>query len=322
LADEGAPYRFFFETKANLSRPQVQMLADAGVGWIQPGIESLQKDVLILLDKGTTPIQNVQLLKWGREFGVSIMWNILWEVPGEQDAWYGELADWLPSIAHLQAPGVLSAIRYDRFSPYFNRSAEFGLQLEPFPSYAFVYPLPPDAMRDAAYFFWNQNGGSAVTEPQRVARRRFEKVVGEWMRLWGEMRRPTETVDAQRFPALAIAEADTERIRLRDTRPETTADGWEIEGLAARVYQACDKAIAPRTLMHRLEEEQGVRTNPEALDRIVADFIARRVMLSLDGRLLSLATPAACRPYPSLYDFPGGLNLAPGQLRGGRAVDS
>ncbi len=55
----------FYETKANLSRAQVQQLADAGVCWIQPGIEALHDDLLALLKKGTSVCMNVQLLTVG-----------------------------------------------------------------------------------------------------------------------------------------------------------------------------------------------------------------------------------------------------------------
>ncbi|PYS42219.1 MAG: RiPP maturation radical SAM protein 1, partial [Acidobacteria bacterium] len=41
LAAEGEKYSLFYETKANLKREQVELLARAGVKSIQPGIESL-----------------------------------------------------------------------------------------------------------------------------------------------------------------------------------------------------------------------------------------------------------------------------------------
>jgi len=42
---------------------------DAGIMWVQPGIESLHSEVLALMDKGIQGWQNVQLLKWARELG-------------------------------------------------------------------------------------------------------------------------------------------------------------------------------------------------------------------------------------------------------------
>ena len=64
LAELCLPVQFFYEVKANLSRRQVRRLAEAGVCRIQPGIESLSTRVLKLMRKGTTPLRNIQLLKW------------------------------------------------------------------------------------------------------------------------------------------------------------------------------------------------------------------------------------------------------------------
>ncbi len=71
----------FYETKSNLSREQVELLSRARVRWIQPGIESLSDRTLQLMRKGTSEIQNVQLLKWAAEYGVAIAWNFLLRLP-------------------------------------------------------------------------------------------------------------------------------------------------------------------------------------------------------------------------------------------------
>jgi len=44
----------FYETKANLTRAQVRQLAEAGIRWIKPGIESFSDRSLALMRKGTT----------------------------------------------------------------------------------------------------------------------------------------------------------------------------------------------------------------------------------------------------------------------------
>ncbi len=73
----------FYETKSNLNKDQVRLLRAAGVRDIQPGIESFSDTVLKLMRKGVTGLQNIQLLKWCKEFGVVPSWNFLWGFPGE-----------------------------------------------------------------------------------------------------------------------------------------------------------------------------------------------------------------------------------------------
>src|SRR5208282_1767562 len=82
----------FYEIKSNLKRDQVELLRDAGVLAVQPGIESLSSHVLRLMRKGVTAIQNVQLLRLCREFGIEIAWNLLYGFPGETPEDYVETA--------------------------------------------------------------------------------------------------------------------------------------------------------------------------------------------------------------------------------------
>ena len=110
-------YAIFFETKANLKRREVELLADAGVCWIQPGIESLCSDVLGLMRKGVKAWTNVQLLKWSAEFGVRLSWNVIAGFPGERDSWYAEASRWIPLVSHLQPPFGIARVRFRPVQP-------------------------------------------------------------------------------------------------------------------------------------------------------------------------------------------------------------
>ena len=60
LADADHDFNIFCETRANLSKDQVQALRDAGIKTVQPGIESLSSEILELMGKGVTALQNPQ----------------------------------------------------------------------------------------------------------------------------------------------------------------------------------------------------------------------------------------------------------------------
>ena len=133
LAAKEPPYRIFYETKANLRYNQLEKLVAAGVRWIQPGIESLHDGVLKLIDKGTTGMVNLGLLKWSRQLGVRLSWNFLFNFPEEEESWYEEMLTWLPLITHLQPPSGAYPVRFDRFSPYHVNPQKYGLELQPLP---------------------------------------------------------------------------------------------------------------------------------------------------------------------------------------------
>ena len=162
------PGPMFFEVKANLKRHHVAALARAGITRIQPGVESLSDHVLQLMRKGTSGLRNVQLLKWCREYGVSVDWNLLYAFPGETDADYLAIAALLPRLRHLQMPGACGPIRLDRFSPYFERPEQFGIAaVQPMPVYRFLYPLAGLRLHDVAYYF--ECGYAAGFEPSPAA---------------------------------------------------------------------------------------------------------------------------------------------------------
>lgn len=117
----------FYETKANLRKDQLELMAAAGVARLQPGIESLSTKVLKLMGKGTTLLQNLQVLKWCEELKIGLAWNILAGFPGEPQEEYDRIAKLIPVLSHLPAPTGAGVIRLDRFSPYWQTPERFGL---------------------------------------------------------------------------------------------------------------------------------------------------------------------------------------------------
>ncbi|MFI7246020.1 RiPP maturation radical SAM C-methyltransferase [Streptomyces qinglanensis] len=154
IVDSGYDLRLHIEIKANMRRSQLQTLADAGMIYVQPGIESLNSRVLDLMDKGVSGCQNVRMLRDGAETGLAVSWNYLHGFPHERDEDYTPVIAQLPALEHLMPPVDLSArIAIERFSPYFNRP-ELGYDaLRPDVHYRFTYDLPESELYDLAYVF-------------------------------------------------------------------------------------------------------------------------------------------------------------------------
>ncbi|MFF7636788.1 RiPP maturation radical SAM C-methyltransferase [Kitasatospora sp. NPDC008050] len=154
LIETGYDLRLHIEIKANMRQAQLRTLADAGLIYVQPGIESLNNRVLDLMDKGVSGCQNVRMLRDGSAAGLSVAWNYLHGFPGEQDRDYDAVIGQLPALEHLDPPGDLSArIAIERFSPYFNRPELGFSELRPALPYRVVYDLPEDELLDLAYIF-------------------------------------------------------------------------------------------------------------------------------------------------------------------------
>jgi magnesium-protoporphyrin IX monomethyl ester (oxidative) cyclase len=283
LAGVPDKYSLFYETKANLKREQVRVLADAGVRWIQPGIESLDDDVLRLIGKGNSALMNLQLLKWSREFGIDVSWNILCGLPGESDRWYADMAHWLPAIVHLQPPSGLIRVRYDRFSPYHMRPGDFGLDLEPSRAYAYVYPLPKESLMRLAYSFEASGTPGHIHRGihDEAGHKELQQVLTEWNDLWHAAK-----------PVLEVRD-DGARLHVFDTRPCARRPRWTAEALEAEVYRLCDSAQTKAALLAQLSQRSTEEVSLSEAEHAIATLCEAKVLLSLNGKLLSIGVSHA-----------------------------
>ncbi len=311
LADSDARPFLFYEVKANLKRDQVKLLGAAGVRRIQPGIESLHDDVLKLLGKGCSWHINLQLLKWAQEFGITVFWNFLSGVRGERGAWYTELAEWLPLISHLEPPGSsrrdshLTGIRYDRFSPYFNAAERYGISLVARPGYRAVYPLPPEAIDDLAYFFEDENDAGLIGRPGHLPE---HEAVEQRLSEWHEAFRGGSP-DAT--PARLIIEHHGDHAVVLDTRPVAVSPEMKLYDLDYAVVRACETAQTfdglVGALQHSEQQAPGAADVRTAVDRLNAS----KLVLEWRGRILSLPVNAPVTPYLPPTECPGVGDVGP-----------
>ena len=285
LAAEDRKYTFFYETKANLKREHVQALAAAGCDLIQPGLESLHDETLKIMNKGTTACGNIQLLKYCLEYGLTPDWSILCGFPGSDPEWVAQTAADLPALFHLPPPGGTVPIRFDRFSPYHQRPADYGLELEPFPAYKVVYPLDDAALGELAYFFRPVGGRPPrVLETARLAR----EVTARWRaEFWSERR-----------AHLLIEDDDGRTLRIRDTRPGAAAECHELRGASAVVLRALESPASPAGLAARLAREGADGLSEADLSLALGELAARRLVWRSSSQCVALPTRPARRPMP------------------------
>lgn len=305
LARKPKRLRLACEVKANLTREQVKLLADSGMTWVQPGIESLNDETLRLIDKGTTLCQNLQLLKWAREYGVHITWNYLMGIPGESREAYTEVASLVPLLVHLQAPnGPGSRLSFDRFSVYHSHADHYQLTLRPAWGYSYVYPLPLRELMDLAYHFDDTSPGADQRRfPEQDLLR---KQLVEWCDLQPEpsaFDRPGELPPLPRLDVFAFGDG---RLLVEDTRPCALQSQYEISGLAAYLYTACDRGRNAAKLLPESRADGFPETTARDIDRELTRLIESKLMVLASGRFLSLAVRAPYPPLRPLDEHPDG----------------
>jgi ribosomal peptide maturation radical SAM protein 1 len=274
LRDRQLGFTLFYETKANLTKEQVRLLRDAGVLAIQPGVESLSTHVLQLMRKGVTALQNIQLLKWCKQYGLTVAWNLLYGFPGETAADYAVIGRSIDALWHLTPPHSVGAVRMDRFSPYYDEAASFGLvNVRPMEMYRLLYPLPEERLRNLAYFFDydHADGGSPGDFLGDTASK-----VEEWRKA-GDCH-------------LTATRAGSPELVITDTRPNAVHRRVDMNGLQRDVYELCDHRRHVQGILRSIGERYVV---PVGFEGWLRDFLAQMVewklMVSDGDEYLSLA---------------------------------
>ncbi len=265
----------FYEVKANLTKEQVQLLRNAGITIIQPGIESLSSDVLRIMRKGVKTLQNIQLLKWCKEFGVKPYWNLIWGFPGEPASEYARMAEMIPLLEHLEPPNGFASIRLDRFSPNFDTPGELGFtNVQPYPCYSYIYRLPQEIIRNMAYYFTFE-----YAEPRNVAA--YVQPVVQEARRWQQEFEHSDFFWVDKNDGLLLWDLRTHARRVLTV----------LQREHRALYMACDHIRTPVQLLQEMREQGMANLDEEKVVGILNGFVDRGVMLCEDGRYLSLAIP-------------------------------
>ena len=275
LAERKLGVTFFYEIKSNLRREQIQLMRDAGILAVQPGIESLSSHVLKLMRKGVTGIQNVQLLKWCREYGIEVAWNLLYGFPGETAEDYDEIARYASAITHLKAPGTIAPIRLDRFSPNFTQAEHFGIaDIRPFSMYKFVYPLPEAEVANLAYFF--EYAYKDGRDPARYTAKLLEQV-----KEWKENKSGSLYKDYGRPGA---------EMTIVDTRPGRPQMLYPFRGIQRELYEYCEEVRSRQAIVEFARSKAGDSAELDAsVDAFLASMEKWQLMIREGQQYLSIA---------------------------------
>ena len=277
LAERTEKIDLFWETKANLRKSQVALLKNAGVTAIQPGIESLSTQVLGVMRKGVTALQNIQLLKWGVEFGIEIYWNVLWGFPGEAASENIQMAEMMPLLSHLKPPSSAARIRLDRFSPNFEQSAEFGFaNVSASPAYSLVYDRPAEVLKNLAYYFTFDYDRSINTASTTDV---LSSAINAWR---------SDHLVSDLFYFVV-----QEKMVICDSRPEVgTPRLRAISGLHRVVYEICDEVRGLGEVVDRVRASFASKETSEAdVSNALQALVDEKLMLVEDSKYLSLAVP-------------------------------
>ena len=205
-------------------------------------------------------------------------WNVLYGFPGETAHDYEEMGALVDDIWFLDPPSGSGPVRMDRFSPYHEDPAAYGMvNVRPLAPYRHLYPFEPDALMRLAYYFDYDHADGR--RPDDYAAPVVERI-GRW------------NADGARGGLWVMHEGD-DRLVL-DERPRSGPRGMRLYGWQATAYDACDRA---RTVRGLARMPGLARVGPGVLAGFLDACVANRIMVRSGERYLALAVSRPARAW-------------------------
>jgi hypothetical protein len=269
----------FYELKSDTSAEDIRILSESKVNRIQPGIEALATSTLKLMKKGSTAFQGIVLLKNCAMYSVLPAWNLLVGFPGERAGVYEKYVRDMPLLVHLPPPTGAFPVRVDRFSPYFMRAFEYGLNLRHLDYYDLTYPFEEGELRDLAYYFRDQNLAAPYFLDMAQWIDRVRRRADEWRGRW-------KATSGTLHPHLYFDRSGDE-VRVYDSRGASAVE-YSVGELGDAILQALREPLSMEILADR------IASGRERVGEEVDKLVSRGLLFEESGRYLSLVQD--CRP--------------------------
>jgi len=270
IAALGRSFEIFTEVRASVSRRQLLAMRRAGVTQVQIGVESLSSRLLRKLNKGTTVIQNIEIMKHCEELGIRHHSNLILGFPGSD---VDDVAETLENLFFVAPYQPLRKVRFwlGQNSPLALQPERYGIRrVANHPNYRV---LLPGSLGTSLCLMIKSYVGDRSRQ-QRIWRP-VARAVEQWQRQYRQ-RDPFA-------PRLSFRDGgDFLLIRRRSggTEPET----YRLRGRSRDIYRLCEetKALAE---IHR----QFPRFSLDGLQTFISDLVHKRLMFQEGDQVLSLA---------------------------------
>ncbi|MNC00517.1 Radical SAM superfamily protein [compost metagenome] len=182
LSDLDLDITLFFEIKATTSKTTLRNLVKANTFVVEIGIESFDTEVLLRMQKGTTALKNIRILKWAKELGITAYWTLIYGLPGETNKSIRTQISKIKKIIHLQPPLHATPVRLERNSPMFNDPGMFGIEnIRPIEPTLHTFPVSKDLIAGFCRLFsFEYNNKENIT----ASVSELQEVIKHWQQTW------------------------------------------------------------------------------------------------------------------------------------------
>jgi ribosomal peptide maturation radical SAM protein 1 len=276
IARLGKDYRFFAEIRATTSLDELLAMGKAGVAEVQVGIEALSTRLLKKLNKGTTAIQNLEIMKNCEARNVpDLTSNLIIHFPGSDEM------DVEETLRTLQFAAPLRPLRATPFwlgygSPVWHHPEAFGIRkVRNHPFYNHLFPR--ETLSQLRLILQGYEGG--VKEQQRLWGK-VTKALKSWKNTYDDLH-SASNID----PILSYQDGGSFLI-IRERRSAADDRTHRLRASSRRMYLFCEEN---RSLSEIVERFPGF--GQEKILSFLNMMVDKQLMFREGERFLSLAVP-------------------------------
>ncbi len=167
-------FDFFIEARADqLKGDDYQLMQQAGFRNIQIGIESFSANYLKKMNKGVRVIDNIAALKFCKENGIRVQYNLVVNYPNEEPIDFEETKQNIEHIKHFLDPPSLSYFVVEYGSIIFKNLEAFNIENLVYTDVDKIM-FPQDVLEKGISFYFNFKRKHDVAEPD------WGQLVDEW----------------------------------------------------------------------------------------------------------------------------------------------
>lgn len=269
-------FSLFCEIRANISYENLLTMRKAGVRYVQVGIESLSSNLLYKINKGTTAIQNMEIMKNCEATGITNNSNLILYFPTSDE---DDVEETLKALEFAEVFRPLTTVRFQLGlgSPVMNAGKAFGIKSAfNHKNYKILFP----ERINTSVRFLNQ-GYKGDLGIQKKLWQPVKKRVLEWERSYKKLH---DTPNA--IPVLTYRDGkDFLIIKKRKTDGEH--ETHRLTGASREIYLFCEQNRSFTEI-----KNQFPRLSSQAIFSFLSMMTEKKLIFEDSDRYLSLAIKA------------------------------
>jgi ribosomal peptide maturation radical SAM protein 1 len=265
----------WMEARASVRPAQIQRLAEVGCRVIQFGIEALSTAALRRMTKGTSTIQNLQVMKLCEQHGIKNTANLIVDFPGMDEQ---VLVETLANIDFARGYRPLEATPFSLVyqAPAYKAPQLFGIRNVR--SYHMYQLLLPQGVYERL-FLVEKSFDSDELDRLKPGWNAVRAALADWADHYERMHPIVEG------GLLLSLQDGGSFLKIRDFRRQQPRFQW-MEGLERDLYLECSEITSIADLRKRYD-----RVPAKEIDALISRWAADHLAFVERGRVLALAVP-------------------------------